>query len=167
MKAPSLDGALPKVAVAASLPSLSGGKFELPKIPGMDFGKLEASLGDLKAKLPAADFDKLSAQFKGIGTPDFKMPDMGSLKASLPGVDLSGFETSIKDLKLPSLEVKVSLLRDDSVIHKTRLTELFHKQGLDAAIGDAKAALPSLDAKVCSYWMLREAHTNDHADLPF
>ena len=125
-----LKGALPTAAIAASLPSLSGGKIELPKIEGLDLGKLEASLGDIKAKLTPGDFAKVEASFKGIGTPGFQMPDLAQLKADLPSLDVDGLKASLKDIKLPDI----------------KLPEL--SAGLDAKLGDIKASLPSLDAKL-------------------
>ena len=123
-----LKAALPTAAIAASLPSLSAGKIELPKLEGLDLGKVEAALGDLK--LPQVEMDKLKASFKGIGTPDFKMPDLDKLKAELPSLDVDGLKASLGDLKLPEISA------------------------------DLKAALPSVDVKVISISWVRWATKN-------
>ena len=116
-----LKGALPTAAIAASLPSLSGGKIELPKIEGLDLGKVEAALGDLTAKMPKVELDKLQASLKGIGTPGFQMPDLAQLKADLPSLDVDGLQATLKDIKLPEITA------------------------------DLKASLPSVDVKVGSH----------------
>jgi hypothetical protein len=97
-------------SVSATLPSVSAPTFTLPKIEGVDLSGLEKAFGDIKAKLSPHDFEKLSVQFKGIGTPDFKMPDLATLKASLPaGFDMKALETSLSGLKLPSVSVPSSV----------------------------------------------------------
>ena len=90
-------------SLSAALPSVSS-SLGLPKIEGLDHGKVEAILGDIKGKLSPAQLDELTVSLKSIGTADFKMPE-------IPGVDLKGLEGAVKDLKLPqiSADLKASL----------------------------------------------------------
>jgi hypothetical protein len=101
-------------SLSAALPSVSG-SLGLPKVDGLDLGKVEAALGDIMGKLSPAQLDELTVSLKSIGTADFKIPE-------IPGVDLKGLEGAVKDLKLPqisadlkaslpSVDLKVSLIR--------------------------------------------------------